>query len=121
MLGWGVGIYRQKNGGGSPADCDSTISYYEDAVTPALASWDAEIGGLEWIDELVKDEKAYQLERGGMSSTYTVQAKDIMFLLKSPPPCVFTYGDRPEYSVNEDELRSCSPEEWFIVIVCDLG
>ena len=121
MLGWGVGVFRQKDGGGSPATCDNTISYYEDAVMPAIAGWDALIDGLHWIDELVKDEKAFQLEKGWTSSIYTVQAKDLMFLLKSPPPSVFTYGSRPEYQVNKDELRSCPPEEWLIVMVCDLG
>ena len=121
MLGWGVGVFRQKDGGMSPAVCDTMMSYHEDAVTPAIASWDAMIGGLYWFDELVQDGKAFQLEKGGMPSIYTVQAKDVKFLLKSPPPCVFTYGSRPEYKVNEDELRSCSPEEWLIIVVRDLG
>ena len=121
MLGWGVGVFRQKDGGGSPAVCDDTMSYHEDAIVPAMAGWDAQIGGLNWIDELVEEERAFQLQKGGMPNIYTVQAKDLKFLLKSPPPGVFTYGGRPEYNVNKKELRSCSPEEWLIIVVWDLG
>ena len=121
MLGWGVGIFKQKNGGRSPASSDSAMADDEDAAMPALAGWDAEIGGVDWIYELVKGEKAYQVHKGWSLRIYTVQAKHIMFLLKSPPPCVFTYGDRQEYYVDEQQLRSCPPEEWLIVSVCDLG
>ena len=121
MLGWGFGIYKQKNGGRLPATVDSAMSVDEDDAMPALAGWDAEINGVDWIKKLVKDEKAYQVHEGWSLRIYTVQAKHIMFLLKSPPPRVFTYGDRPEYYVDEQQLRSCPPEEWLTVSVCDLG
>jgi hypothetical protein len=60
MLGWHISVYRQKVGGLS---------------TPKgqrLAVWQTGLGGLDWLDELVKAGKAINLgENGGYPCRYT--------------------------------------------------
>ena len=48
MTGWHVSIYRQADDGVSPATLDSQRG-------GRLAVWQAEDGGLQWLDELVRD------------------------------------------------------------------
>ena len=59
MLGWHISVYKQKNGGISPAT----------ALTPKgphLAVWQTGLDGLDWLDELVNAGKAINLgENGG--------------------------------------------------------
>jgi hypothetical protein len=58
MLGWHVSVYRQKDGGSSPAT-------FPTPEGTRLAVWQTGIGGLDWLDELVKAGKAIDLGGNG--------------------------------------------------------
>src|SRR5262249_38147557 len=69
MLGWHISIYKQKDGSLLPGT----------AVTPKgprLAVWQTGLGGLDWLDELVKANKAISLgENCGYPCRYTATAE----------------------------------------------
>jgi len=50
MLGWHVSVYRQQDGGKSPAT-------WESAEGACLAVWQTDWDGLKWFDDLVKAAK----------------------------------------------------------------
>lgn len=64
MLGWHVSVYRQTDGGGSPATAES-------GKGTRLAVWQTGIGGLDWIRELVKEGKVVDLGGNGYPSRFT--------------------------------------------------
>ena len=58
MFGWHVSVYRQTDGGASPAA-------FESPEGTRVAVWQAGIGGLDWLIELVKAGKAINLGGDG--------------------------------------------------------
>jgi hypothetical protein len=46
MLGWHISVFRQTDGGSSPATADSKEG-------GRLAVWQTDVDGLKWLDELV--------------------------------------------------------------------
>jgi hypothetical protein len=58
MMGWNISVYRQSDGGRSPATAESKISV-------RLAVWQAKPWGLEWLEELASAGKAINLGGNG--------------------------------------------------------
>ena len=69
-LGWDVSVYRQTDGGTSPAIAESP----EDT---RLAVWQTGLGGLDWFDELVKAGKAIDVGGDGYPCRYTAMAANL--------------------------------------------
>jgi hypothetical protein len=75
MLGWGFSIFnmtpeeRYKNMG-----ADALLPY-------RLASWKSGVDGLEWIENLVAEGKAFQLLCDGYPNRYTARAADVLPLI----------------------------------------
>lgn len=71
MTGWHISIYRQADGGGSPAAKDSPRG-------ARLAVWQSEDGGLSWLDKLVSGGAAIHLGGDmGYPYWYTAKAADL--------------------------------------------
>jgi hypothetical protein len=80
MLGWHISVYRQKNGGLSPATAETTHG-------SRLAAGQTGVGGLDWLDELVKAGKAINLgENGGYPCRYTAIAECLIPRIIGTPP-----------------------------------
>lgn len=58
MLGWHVSVYRQPDGGHSPA----TFEFPEGA---RLAMWQTDVDGLDWLIELARQGKAIDVGGNG--------------------------------------------------------
>ncbi len=58
MLGWCIGVYRQKDSSVSPGKSDPPEG-------ARLAVWQTGLGGLDWPNELVKAGKAIDLGGNG--------------------------------------------------------
>jgi len=79
MLGWHISVFRQVDGGTSPAR--------EGAEEGArLAVWQADVGGLRWLDALVEAGQAVNLGGNGYPSYYTAQAEYLIPRIVDGPP-----------------------------------
>ena len=124
MIGWDVSVYRQADGGTSPAKVGSKPGVL-------VATWrTCGFKGLEWIDALVEAGLAIHLGGGGYPKTYTVQAGHLIPTVVNGPPEIRTAFSRgqdnaitsqPEGkpSIDHDVADDCRPEEWLIVEAWD--
>ena len=76
MLGWSFCILNLP-----PEKADRLFG--RDAHAPfVLATWEAGIGGLDWVETLRKAGKATQLKNGGYPNRYTALAADVLPLIQ---------------------------------------
>jgi len=123
MIGWGFNIYKQKGDNTMPASATSEQG-------ECLAAWNAELGGLDWLEELVNQQKSICLQAGFYPGLYTAQAKNMLPLLLEEPPFVregLDWTDKenplryPIFNKSEQAIRATSPDEWLIIEVWDLS
>jgi hypothetical protein len=123
-LGWHISIYRQKNDGTGPASFGAPRG-------TRLAVWQTGLGGLEWLDDLVKKQKAIDLGgNGGYPNEYTSMAAHIVPQLRDGPPearpvWTFDSGDiiTPQWlgktTKDPRAMEACRPDEWLIIQAWD--
>lgn len=122
VIGWDVFVYRQLADHTTPADLD--VGHGEQ-----LAGWEAELHGIDWLDELADD---FVIRQGGNGypSRYTARADVLIPLITAGPP-----GERirstfttdlpvtftPVRTLQTDEavVVSCGSDEWLIIDVWD--
>lgn len=123
MLGWNVSVYRQKDGGHSPATDESTIS-------ARLAVWQTGDGGLDWLCDLAKAGKATNLGGDGYPNTFTAQAEYVIPRILDNPPHAREVWGRDEHDfvdetwagktvIDRDASRQCRFDEWLKIIAWD--
>jgi hypothetical protein len=83
MLGWHISVYRQQNDGSSSASFGA-------AHGTRLAVWQTGLGGLDWIYELVEQQKAIDLGGNGYPLEFTAMMTHLKGRLLEGPP-----GARP--------------------------
>lgn len=142
MLGWNVGVYtmvaRNTSDAPAPQDQASTqglsltqMDSLRDrfARGDRIAVWQAGIGGLGWIDGLVKSGAAIAARTDGYPSVFYAKAVDVVPVLDAPP------GARPVWVSGPDDVLSaewagttvidrgaaagCTPEEWLLIEAWD--
>ena len=113
MLGWDISVCRQSDGGVSPATADSPEG-------TRLASWQAGLTGLDWLNELVKEGKAIDLGGNGYPCRYTATAEYLFPRIVDMPP-----GAKSDWEgwkvvwASEPEVALCRLDEWLIVEAWD--
>ena len=123
MLGWIISVYRQTDESTSPATAGSPEG-------ELLGEWQTGADGLDWIDELVQEDKALNLGGGGYPSRYTVIAKHLIpRIVDGPPGARSTWicevsdvlTDRWAGTTRVDQAATgdYSPDEWLIVKAWD--
>ena len=124
MLGWQISVYRQPDGGRLPATATS-------GQGRRLAVWQTGLGGLEWLDELVKAGKAVDLGGNGYPCRYTVTAGALVPRVVDMPPGarrVWVYEEgviflrrsgKGRRWVDRTAALSCGPDEWLLVEAWD--
>lgn len=123
MLGWNIDVYRQTDGGASPATAKSPEG-------ARLAVWQTGLGGLDWIDELVKAGKAIDLGGNGYPCRYTAPAKYLIPQISDEPPGArknwgFDEGDIllegwiGKTMIDHDVIADCRPDEWLLIVAWD--
>jgi hypothetical protein len=124
MTGWHISIYRQADGGGSPAAKDSPRG-------ARLAVWQSEDGGLSWLDKLVSGGAAIHLGGDmGYPYWYTAKAADLLPRVTDGPPKARrvwhaggadllgrTWAGRT--TLDQQEIAQCRPDEWLLVEAWD--
>lgn len=74
MLGWHIVGYLQEGHSSSKGRQGD----------PILFSWDAGLGGMNWMDELVKSGVAKQIgHNGGYPLVYTARKKDLVLAIEN--------------------------------------
>ena len=123
MLGWNISVYRQQNEGTEPASFGS-------AHGTLLAVWQTGLGGLDWIDELVKQQKAISLGGNGYPLEFTAMTMHLKaHLLEGPPgaKAVWTFdpgdillpGWLGKTTKDLEALEACRPDEWLLIQAWD--
>ena len=131
MLGWWIAIRKPSS--------DS-----------AIAHWEANLGGLDWLNKLVEEKRATCQRKGDYPSLYTAKAKDILPILQEGPPHVMKHinwielednaeaedkekviecggkkwidgGKIPRIKISQDEMATCDQDELLTVEVWDLS
>lgn len=123
MLGWHISVFRQNNDGSAPASFGA-------AHGTRLAVWQAGLGGLDWISDLEKQEKAVFLGGNGYPLEYTARTMHLKpQLLEGPPLANATWKCDPgdillsgwvgKTAMDLPALEACRPNEWLIIRVWD--
>ncbi|PPC89141.1 MAG: hypothetical protein CTY35_15480 [Methylotenera sp.] len=80
MLGWEIFIHTEFTESTDQAEWhwpkDETI----------LATWRTSVGGIEWLNQLVKEDKAKFLGGAGYPIRYWAKVKDVLPLIQNGPP-----------------------------------
>jgi hypothetical protein len=125
MLGWHVSVYRQANGGRSPATAESEQG-------ARLAVWQADVSGLGWLEKLAEEGKAVNLGGNGYPSFFTATAEVLLPIVVTeqmpanedwlipegsyiPDPQAWAGKTR----VEREAAEQCRPDEWLIVEIWD--
>ncbi len=123
MLGWHVSVYRQEDGGASPASYDSRLG-------TRLAVWHTHCFGLDWLKELAKAGKAKDLRGNGYPNLFTAQAQYLIPLVIDKPleankTWGYGLGDilgltlEGKTVTNPTAAAQCRPDEWLAVVAWD--
>lgn len=123
MLGWHISVYRQGDGGVSPATAQSPEG-------TRLAVWQTGVGGLDWLKELVKEGKAIDLGGNGYPSRYTAITEYLIPLIIDVPPGARINWLREAGDVVTDKwegktvvdgaaVAQCRLAEWLLVEAWD--
>lgn len=123
MLGWHISIYRQIDDGALPATTESPTG-------TRLAVWQTGLGGLDWIEELVKADKAVDLGGNGYPCRYTATAENLIPRIGDEPQGakrVWTHDPHDILTekwagktvIDRDAIAACRPAEWLLIEAWD--
>ena len=123
MLGWHSSVYRQRDGGQSPAQFGSPKG-------PRIAVWQSGAGGLEWLDQEVRAGRAISLGGNGYPVRYTATAGTLLPQILDGPPAarehwlleagdIVTAGWEGKTTLDRDAIAQCGPSEWLLVEAWD--
>src|SRR5262245_15332453 len=110
MLGFHVTVYRQVDGGASPAT-------FETVAGSALANWETGLFGLDWLDDLVKEGKAINLGVQCLAGRYTAKAEHVLPPLIEKPPDNWRWPT----TIDRAAAAACRPDEWLMIEAWDLS
>jgi hypothetical protein len=116
MLGWHFTVYKSASN--------------EPGGRAELAVWQAAVSGLQWLDQLVKEEKAISLGGDGYPYTFKAQTKVLKPVVFSGPPYAnavwgFDHGDillpgwQGKTCIDRNAWEACDPDEWLDIVVYD--
>jgi hypothetical protein len=112
-LGFDISIYRQQNDGSAPASFGAPRG-------AELAVWQTFGYGLDWINDLLEQQKAVHIGGGGYPIEYTARAADVVPRLGDKPPDDKTAWPKASWTRKDTEaINACRPEEWLIIVAWD--
>jgi len=122
MIGWHIRIYR-------PADQGPTPPMGHSAGDLLLAEWQADLRGIDWLDDLVRTGRASG-HGDGYPYVYTARAEVLLPTIVAAPPWKprGTGKDTREVledrwgrdlTVDHEAVSSCCPRDWLLADVWD--
>lgn len=123
MLGWYYCVFRQANGGKSPATPSSRLG-------SRVAEWQAGLSGTDWLEQLSASGNALSLGGDGYPLRFTLKAKTFLpYLTNGLPGARETWLREPgdivtekwkgKTTVQENVLDACGPDEWLMIEAWD--
>jgi len=123
MLGWHISVFRQTDGGASPAESAA-------GQGTRVAVWQAGPWGLGWIDDLVKEGKVVSLGGNGYPFRYTAQAEQVLpRITAGPPEARDTWAVGPhdilgppwegQTVIDRVAADGCRADEWLLIVAWD--
>ncbi|RBP46555.1 hypothetical protein DES53_102946 [Roseimicrobium gellanilyticum] len=123
MPGLHITVYKQKDGGATPAS-------FGEPTGAKLAVWKARLEVLRWIDDLVKEGKIIALGGNGYPFEYTTQIHLVKDTLPQGPPHerknwnheegdILGEGWLGKTTIDMEAIAQCPPEEWVLIRVWD--
>lgn len=123
MLGWHISVFRQADGGATPAASGSPKG-------ERVAVWQTGLRGLKWIDRLVDDGRAIDLGGNGYPCGYTARAQHLVQrILDGPPEALNPWVCGPDDIIGKGwdgrtvidraAADDCRPDEWLLVEAWD--
>jgi hypothetical protein len=123
MIGWNIGVYRQPDGGHSPATPESVCG-------TRLAVWQTDQYGLDWVNELAKAGKAIDLGGNGYPNLYTAPAEYLIPRILDKPPLARDVWGRDEFDsvtsswagktvIDHIAAKQCRFDEWLKLVAWD--
>lgn len=88
----------------------------KESAENSLASWTSGLGGTDWLDKLVKDNKAKDLGGNGYPNNYSVKASEILPLLTTES---INSGGGANVRLKIDQIINCSVDENLIIEAWD--
>ena len=108
MLGWWVVVDPR-----TPDERDAS----DDKKTPLVASWEAPVFNMRFLNDLVKQGKAKQLKFNGYPNRYTVTVDEFApFVLNGPPAL---HGDNAKVTIHQDKIAALPADHVLTVDVWD--
>lgn len=92
-----------------------------------LATWEAGLGGMDWIVALCKEGKAEQHSFNGYPNRFTVPAAEVLPILAQGIPETTQHNFRSKgpvgwigsIKIHQDRIAACVPEQILLVEVWD--
>lgn len=88
----------------------------KESAETSLASWTAGLGGTEWLDALVRENKAKNLGGNGYPNSYSAKGNEILPLLM--PESISSIGGA-NVRLKTDQITNCSTDENLIIEAWD--
>jgi hypothetical protein len=102
MLAYQVSVYRQQDGGASPATFSSPKGERLAVLSPELLDH-------KWMQEVVRAGNGIDLGGNGYPFRLTVTAGHLLPILEQDPPL----------GVDKAVAANCRPDEWLLIEVWD--
>lgn len=123
MIGWHISVYRQKDGGASPATATTPEG-------PRLAVWQTGAGGLKWLNDLANAGLAVTLGGNGYPCRYMAPAQHLLTRFADNPPGankhwiygvndILLDGWEGKTVIDHAAVAECRPDEWLLVEAWD--
>ncbi len=95
-----------------------------------FAAWQTGLNGIDWVHQLVKEEKAISLGGDGYPYIYMAMAKYLKPVVLTGPPQAnavwgFDHGDIlaagwvGRTGIDRSAWEACDPDEWLTILVYD--
>jgi len=103
MLGWWIVVSR-----GQTDDPEQT-----------LATWEASLGGLRWIEALIASGKALQLRADGYPNQYQARAGDVLPLIEEVTRKIDFTRKLFKPKFRAERIAVCTPDELVTISAWD--
>ncbi len=124
MLGWEIFIHTEFNESTDQAD------WHWPKEENVLATWRTSVGGVNWLNDLVKQNKARFLGGAGYPIRYWAKVKDVLPLIKNGPPShkgplvigenyVTPAGWMSEATIKLEQFAQKNPDNMIIIDAWD--
>ncbi|MGQ3054247.1 hypothetical protein [Acidovorax temperans] len=123
MIGWWIVVAAQ-----TPEERDRSL----DRKEAVLANWEVGPGGIDWLQQLVREGKATWLAFNGYPNRYTAKAGDVLPLLAGGPPAhrgpaiigddyVMPANWKGDAIFHPDKIATCPPDQPLTIDAWDLS